>query len=279
MIFKYIIEEEITVKDYLVKINIPSNVISSLKNSNGQLIVNDQTVLNNYLMKPSDILQIVFPSSKQGDNIISKKGDFEIIYEDSYLLIINKQPNLATIPTRRYYEDSLANYVMSYYKRTGIEANIHFVGRLDYPTSGIICLAKNSYMLTLMKNAIKTKKYILEVEGIIDIDEGIIETGIKKAENSIIKREVTNDINSKTIYKVLERKQNSTLVSATLCTGKTHQLRLHFSDMGYPIIGDDLYGKKSSDGILHLHSTELTFVHPITNEEMTFTTLPKWFNS
>ena len=279
MIFKYKIEEEITVKDYLIKIKIPANVISSLKNSNGQLLVNDQTVLNNYLMKPNDVLQIVFPSSKQGENIISKKGDFEIIYEDSYLLIINKQPNLAVIPTRRYYEDSLANYVMSYYKRTGIEANIHFVGRLDYPTSGIVCLTKNSYMLTLMKNAIITKRYILETEGNILLDEGIIETGIKKSEDSIIKREVTDNINSKTIFKVLERKENTTIVSATLCTGKTHQLRLHFSNMGHPIIGDDLYGKKSSDGILHLHSTELTFIHPITNEKMTFTTKPKWFNS
>lgn len=279
MIFRYNIEEEITVKEYLIKIKIPSNVISSLKNSNGQLLVNNQTVLNNYLMKKGDLLEIVFPSSTQGENIISKKGDFEIIYEDSYLLIINKEPNLATIPTRRHHENSLANFVMSYYKRTGIEANIHFVGRLDHPTSGLICLAKNSYMLTLMKDAIITKKYTLEVEGILNNDEGIIETGIQKEKNSIIKREVTDNINSKTIYKVLERKEKTTIVEAILCTGKTHQLRLHFSSLGYPIIGDELYGKKSEDGILHLHSTELTFKHPITKEIKTIINLPKWNNN
>ena len=279
MIFRYNIEEEITVKEYLIKINIPSNVITSLKNSNGQLLVNNQTVLNNYLMKQGDILEIVFPSSKQGDNIISKKGDFEIIYEDSYLLIINKEPNIATIPTRKHYENSLANYVMSYYKRTGIEANIHFVGRLDHPTSGIICLAKNSYMLTLMKEAIITKKYILEVEGIFENNEGIIETGVQKATNSIIKREVTKDINSKTIYKVLKRKEKTTIIEAILCTGKTHQLRLHFSNLGYPIIGDELYGKKSEDDILHLHSMELDFIHPITKDKIKLKTLPKWYDS
>ena len=94
MIFRYNITETITVKDFLIKEKIPSNVITSLKSSNGQILVNDQSVSTIYTMKDGDLLEVVFPQSEQGDNITSVKGDFEILYEDSYLLIINKENNL-----------------------------------------------------------------------------------------------------------------------------------------------------------------------------------------
>lgn len=278
MIFRYTINETIKIKDYLKKIKLPSNVITDVK-ERGELLVNDQSVSNAYVMHEGDLLEIVFPATHQGDNIISVKGDFEIVYEDSYLLIINKESNLATIPTRKHYTNSLANYVMSYYKRMGIVANIHFASRLDAPTSGLIMLAKNSYVLTLLKDANITKKYMLEVNGHIPLKSGVIECGITKEEGSIIKRCVTNKfVNSKTIYEVKGEYNDTSLVEATLCTGKTHQLRVHFSSMGHPIIGDELYGVKRDDGILHLHSYYLEFTHPIKKEKMSFTTKPKWLN-
>lgn len=278
MIFRYNITEKILVKDFLKLKEIPSNVITSLKTENGQILVNDQTVSSIYEMKPGDLLEIVFPSSSQGDNITSVKGDFEIIYEDSYILIINKENNLATIPTRKHYNKSLANYVMSYYKRKGIEANIHFVSRLDAPTSGLIMLAKNSYVLTMLQQANIEKHYILEVEGIIEQESGVIELGIEKDPTSIIKRRITNEfVNSKTIYNVIKKTGNTTFVDALLCTGKTHQLRLHFSYLGYPIIGDALYNNYNDYDILHLHSYKLKFVHPITKEIKEFIKEPNWY--
>lgn len=276
MIFRYNICETIKVKDFLKQIKLPSNVITDIK-ERGQLLVNDQTVSNCYVMKEGDLLEVVFPATHQGDNIISVKGDFEIVYEDSYILVINKECNLATIPTRRHYTNSLANYVMSYYKRKGIEANIHFASRLDAPTSGLIMLAKNSYVLTLLKNAGVVKKYMLEVVGHIKEKNGIIETGIIKEEGSIIKRCITDEfVNSKTIYETKGEKEQTSLILATLCTGKTHQLRLHFSSIGYPIVGDELYGTKTEDGILHLHSCYLEFIHPITKEKIVLETFPNW---
>lgn len=276
MIFRYNIEETIKVKDFLLKIKLPSNVITDIK-QRGIILVNDQNVSNCYLMNKNDLLEIVFPPSVKGENIKSIKGDFEIVYEDSYLLVINKESNLASIPTKKYYTSSLANYVMSYYKRKGIEANIHFVSRLDMPTSGLIMLAKNSYILTLLKASEIIKKYKLEIKGHLNKKAGVIETGIIKDENSIIKRKCTFDfINSKTIYEVVEEKSNSSIVLATLCTGKTHQLRLHFSYLGHPIIGDELYGTKTDDGILHLHSCYLEFTHPITKKKVVLTSNPKF---
>jgi 23S rRNA pseudouridine1911/1915/1917 synthase len=279
MIVRFIIEEEgYRIKRYLVKKGIPDHVFKEIRSGNGQYLVNDQIVDNHFLLHKGDLLEVVMPASDQGENIVSTLGDFEIVYEDSYLLIINKEPNIATIPTKEHFTNSLANYVMSYYKRNGILANIHFVSRLDAPTSGLIMLAKTSYMTTLLQNTNITKKYLLETSNIVEPCEGIIELGIEKDPTSVIKRYTTTDfINSKTVYKTLYQENNHSFIEALLCTGKTHQLRLHFLSKNAPIVGDMLYGEETEDGILHLHSYYLEFVHPITKETLSFTTYPSWY--
>ncbi len=278
MIKRFLIEEdEVIVKEFLQNNQIFSSILKDIKQLNGQYLVNDQIVENWYKMKKGDILEIVLPASTKGNNIKSIKGDFEILYEDSYLLIINKENNIASIPTREHYEKSLANYVMSYYKRVGIVSNIHIVGRLDFATSGIIIFAKNPYIMAKMKEIDVLKEYLLEVKGIMKEDNGIIKCGILKDPNSIIKRMVTDEfVNSKTIYEVVCKKEKSTIIKATLCTGKTHQLRLHFSSIGYPIIGDELYGTKEVDNILHLHSFHIKFIHPVTDQIVEIIKYPKW---
>lgn len=277
MIKRYIAEKEMLVKDFLLEKGFTENISKELKNGNGQILVNDQSVENWYQIKPNDLVEIVLPTSNQGENIISTKHDFEILYEDSYILIINKENNLASIPTRNHYANSLSNYVMSYYKRKGIRANIHCIGRLDYATSGIIMFAKNPYIADVIKKQQIDKKYILEVQGLIPVDKGIITNGIKKDPTSIIKRIVTDEfINSKTSFEVLDRTNDTTLVMATLHTGKTHQLRLHFANLGFPIIGDELYGAPTTDQILHLHSAHLEFTHPVTGEIVSINSRPKW---
>ena len=279
MIVRFIIEEEgYRIKRYLVKKGIPDHVFKEIRSGNGQYLVNDQIVDNHFLLHKGDLLEVVMPASDQGENIVSTLGDFEIVYEDSYLLIINKEPNIATIPTKEHFTNSLANYVMSYYKRNGILANIHFVSRLDAPTSGLIMLAKTSYMTTLLQNTNITKKYLLETSNIVEPCEGIIELGIEKDPTSVIKRYTTTDfINSKTVYKTLYQENNHSFIEALLCTGKTHQLRLHFLSKNAPIVGDMLYGEETEDGILHLHSYYLEFVHPITKETLSFITYPSWY--
>ena len=280
MIVRFTIEEEgYRIKRYLIKKGIPDHVFKEIRSGNGQYLVNDQIVDNHFLLHKGDLLEVVMPASDQGENIVSTLGNFEIVYEDSYLLIINKEPNIATIPTKEHFTNSLANYVMSYYKRNGILANIHFVSRLDAPTSGLIMLAKTSYMTTLLQNTNITKKYLLETSNIVEPFEGIIELGIEKDPNSVIKRYTTTEfINSKTVYKTLYQENNHSIIEALLCTGKTHQLRLHFLSKNAPIVGDMLYGEETEDGILHLHSYYLEFIHPITKETLSFTTYPTWYN-
>lgn len=280
MIVRFKIEESgYRIKRYLIKKGIPDHVFKEIRSGNGQYLVNDQIVDNHFLLKPGDLLEVVMPASDQGENIVSTLGDFEIVYEDSYLLIINKEANIATIPTKEHFTNSLANYVMSYYKRNGILANIHFVSRLDAPTSGLIMLAKTSYMTTLLQNTSITKKYLLETSNVVNPIEGIIELGIEKDPTSIIKRYTTTEfINSKTVYKTLYVENNHSFIEALLCTGKTHQLRLHFLSKDAPIVGDMLYGEETPDGILHLHSYYLEFIHPVTKELISLETYPNWIN-
>ena len=140
-------------------------------------------------------------------------------------------------------------------------------------------LAKTGYMTTLLQNTNITKKYLLETTNIVSPFEGIIELGIEKDPTSVIKRYTTTDfINSKTVYKTLYTKESHSFIEALLCTGKTHQLRLHFLSKNAPIVGDILYGEETIDGILHLHSYYLEFIHPITKKVVKLNSYPNWID-
>lgn len=272
MILKYHITKNTLIKDFLEN-KLSSNQIVNI-NLYGMYIVNNQQVKNYYPLSPGDILEVVLPKENSG-NIKAIKGELDILYEDSYILILNKPEGIATLPTGVHYNNSLANVVAGYFARNGIESGIHFVNRLDLPTTGIIVLAKNSLVAGLMKDAILTKKYILVVNNHLD-GSGMIEGGIYKEED--MKRKFTKDfINSKTVYNTISTNSNQSLVVATLLTGKTHQLRLHFSSIGAPIKGDKMYGNDDCNK-LYLHSYYLEFIHPISNEKIIIVDYPKWYD-
>lgn len=279
MIIKYVVnidsKANIMIKEYLAD-KLPSALLTLINKQAIRYLVNNQAVYNYYQLKKDDVLEVIIPVDEENKNITPINHDFKILYEDSYLLIIDKNPNVACIPTKKHFNNSLANYVMGYYRRMGIASGIHFINRLDYATSGIVVLAKDTYTTTLMKEAILEKRYLLVVEGMVD-KNGIIECGIKKDPNSVIKRMVTDEyINSKTLYEVLQMKDQETLVEAVLVTGKTHQLRLHFSSIGHPIVGDKLYGNSDTNNLM-LHSYLFSFIHPITKEKITINSYPNWF--
>ena len=128
-----------------------------------------------------------------------------------------------------------------------------------------------------MKDAALEKKYLLVTDGLVT-EDGTLECGIEKDETSVIKRKVTNKfINSKTIFKVLKNKENHSLIEALLMTGKTHQLRVHFSHFYSPIKGDKIYGNSTEDNLL-LHSYFFAFDHRVTKKRITITSYPLWYD-
>jgi len=209
-------------------------------------------------------------------NIVSKKMNLDIVYEDDGLLIINKPAGIAVHPSLRHYEDSLASGVKYYYEEKGIYKKIRPVNRLDLNTSGLIIFAKNEYiqenLIRQMEKGTFEKEYLVIVEGKLEKDFGTIDAPIARKNESIIERCVSGDgQRAVTEYEVLRKNEKYSLVKCKLHTGRTHQIRVHFSFIGHPLLGDTLYGKPS---VLidrqALHSYRISFIHPIIKEKLEF---------
>ena len=237
--------------------------------------------LANYLYHHQDLVKIngqefKSPNIKKGDIIIlnlfeenkvygNSSNKLDILYEDDYLLIVNKPHNIATIPTIRHYDNNLASDVSNYYLSHGIKSKIHVVTRLDYETSGIVIFAKHQYIHALMSKTKIDKYYIVDVKGLI-LENGIIDKPILKDPNDTKKRIIDEKGKpSITEYEIIKinKAENITTIKAHLLTGRTHQIRLHFASISHPVIGDKLYGSDNAS-TLCLTCMEVKFIHPIT---------------
>lgn len=204
-------------------------------------------------IKKDDILDV--PIKEEKSDIIPTKGNIDIIYEDEYLLIVNKKNKVSTQPNVGHYNDSLANYVKYYFDINNINSTVHLVNRLDFETSGLVLIAKSSYVHNLFKNIKIEKRYYAVVSGIVE-SSGIIEAPIIR-DGKI--RVIGGDKNSITEYNVIKHNIN-TLLDVKLHTGRTHQIRVHMKYINHPIVGDNLYGVGDN---LALQSYYLKFKHPM----------------
>jgi len=231
------------------------------------------------------------------ENMYSKfnvwEHEIDVVYEDEYILCVNKEKGVPCHPSANHQEKTLYNAIVYYYTKQDKIVPIHFVNRLDKDTTGLVIIAKHKYIQEFlskqMQNGVLTKKYIAIVHGKIKENEGIIEKRIRRKQNSIILREVTDDIDgdyAKTGYKVIEynRERDYTVVEVTLYTGRTHQIRVHFASIGHPLLGDELYIKES--GVLldnkkqyidrqALHASEISFININNKRQIIKVDLPK----
>lgn len=275
-------------KDILKKkLYISSELLKKLKYSKC-IFVNEEEQYVNYIVHTNDsicidlekyISQKSTPRFEDKFELLDKPLD--ILYEDEYLLIVNKPSNMPTHPSSDNYTNTLSNIVASYLKKQGVY-NVHIITRLDKDTTGICIFAKNEYIQELFvkkKEKISLKKeYVAIVNGIIQNDNGIIEKNIARMDNTILLRHtVPDDIGdyAKTEYSVKQRNYdlNYTVIMVTLHTGRTHQIRVHMIDLGHILLGDTLYAKYYNildiDKLIlrqALHARRVSFFHPITNE-------------
>lgn len=237
----------------------------------------------------NDIVTIDLNFDEEVDNIESINHKLDIIYEDDYMLIINKEAGYPIHPSNMHHDDTISNFVKYYFETNNIKRKIRPVNRLDKDTSGITIFAKSDYiqdmLIKQMKENIFKKEYLAITEGIFTEKEGLISAPIARKYGSIIEREINFNEDSslgidykpypaETLYKVIteNQKDNLSLVNYTLLTGRTHQIRLHSKYKGAPLLGDYLYNKES-DLISRqaLHSYKITFIHPITKKPLEFT--------
>lgn len=253
--------------------HISDRLLKKLKNNN-QIFINNFPVSISSSFKTGDIVSILLDFNETSDNIIPTKMDLSILFEDDAMLIVNKSPYLPVHPSMNHFNDSLSNGIKYYYNSINLNRKIRPVNRLDKNTSGIVIFAKNEYvqesLISQMKSNKFKKNYIALVDGIVEKDKGIINAPISRKENSIIERKVSiNGQIAITHFNVLKRYDDYSLVEFLLETGRTHQIRVHSSYLGYPILGDTLYGS-SSPYISRqaLHAYKIRFIHPITHENL-----------
>lgn len=245
---------------------------------NKKIYLNNSPAYINTELKINDFILVNLDFEEETENIIPTKMDLEIIYEDNSFLILNKPFGIPVHPSILHFEDSISNGVKYYFNSINLNKKIRPVNRLDKDTSGIVIFAKNEYiqecLIKQMKNKIFKKEYIAILEGNLNKTSGTINAPISRKEGSIIEREINSAGDSAITHFELQKTfekdgYNLSLVKFILETGRTHQIRLHSKHLGYPIIGDSLYGKTSSlISRQALHAYKITFVHPISNKKI-----------
>lgn len=237
-------------------------------------------------VKVGDIITIDLSSAENNSNIVPTKMDLNIIYEDEWLIVINKPARIAIHPSQLHYNNSLSNGVRYYFDTIGLKKKIRPVNRLDFNTSGLVIFAKCEYIhecfVKQMQSGVFQKEYLCIVSGILKEKEGIINLPIARKDGSIIERCINeNGQNAVTIYNVINEFKNYSLVHCKLETGRTHQIRVHMQAIGHSIVGDTLYGTSSS--LINrqaLHSYKISCIHPISETPLTFEiALPKDMNT
>lgn len=277
MKLEYIVNsEEKMLKEFILEVGISRALARKIK-LYGKMFINDVEAKNYFLVKPQDKVTLIY-EEKMNEEISVVSHDLNILYEDEYLMVVEKEANLASQPSHRHQEDNLISYVKNYFLKQGITSNIHLVNRLDFSTSGILIIAKNGYTHhELTKENSIVRKYLAVVKGILEKKEDKVVLKIERESPISIKRMVRDDGKiAITNYKVLKEYQNESLVELDLETGRTHQIRVTMSYLGNPVIGDKLYGEKLEN--LMLHCYYLKFYHPLLNKYIEIKKLPNWDN-
>ena len=237
--------------------------------------VNGVPQRTNFEVKPGDVVTVRL--DEEAPEYPAQEGPLSIIYEDAYLLAVDKPAGMLIHPSRSKFDGTLANFVYGYYQKTGQRSAFHPLTRLDRDTFGIVLLAKYAHVHTLLQETRVKKTYHAWVFGGPETESGEIDAPIARRPLPSLLRCISSEGKpSVTRWRVLERQGGLTRLALEPVTGRTHQLRLHCAYMGFPILGDPQYGSEASRecakslGLSHqqLCAKKLEFTHPITEVSM-----------
>lgn len=274
-----------------------SNYVETLSRSyiqkiikEGKAYINDAPVKSNYKVRVDDKVQFTIPDCEEPD-IPPQDIPLDIIYEDKDVLIVNKPKNMVVHPAPGHYEGTLVNAIMYHCHNdlSGINGVLRpgIVHRIDKDTTGSLIICKNDEAHRKIAEQLKehsiTRKYRAIVYGRISNDEGVVDAPIGRHPTDR-KKMAINERNGKpaiTHYKVLERFEKYTYIECQLETGRTHQIRVHMTSIGHPLLGDEVYGSAKCPFKLEgqtLHAMTIGFIHPSTNQYVEYEApLPEYF--
>ena len=285
MEIKVIDNDGIRLDKYLMdKLDVSRSKIQKLVD-NENILVNGMKTKSSYVVKLNDIIEILSMDDEEID-VEAENIELDIVYEDDYLLVVNKPSGMVVHPGNGNYNHTLVNALMYHCNNLStVNGSIRpgIVHRIDADTSGLLLVAKNDMAHNDLAKQISEKsvvrKYVCLVHGVINEDSATIDAPIGRDKNNRKKMCVTAD-NSKdavTNIRVLERFSSSTLIECSLETGRTHQIRVHMEYINHPVVNDPVYGYNKLDdkdfGQM-LHAKEIGFIHPVTHEFMDFKVEP-----
>jgi len=265
-------------REALMEYGISKRALTAIKFQGGALLVNEVERNVRHSLTMGDKITVIFPLEEISAGLLPEKGELNIRYEDEALLIVEKSPYQSTIPSHDHPTGSIANIVAAHLQAQQIASTVHVVTRLDRNTSGLMCIAKHRHIHHLMSEAQKkhsiSRTYEAFVHGYVSDDFQQIIAPIGRKDGSIIEREVRQDGQfAHTDVQVMKRftiqGEKISHIRLILHTGRTHQIRVHMSSIGHPLLGDNLYG--GTRGLIDrhaLHCVSLVLHHPLTHEKM-----------
>ena len=240
-----------------------------------KILVNGRPQHTDYSVQIGDTITVLLDAPQT--QYPAQQGDLTILYEDAYILAVDKPAGMLIHPSRSKNTGTLANFVLGHYEKTGQTCAFHPLTRLDRDTFGVVLLAKSGHISALLQAGDLQKTYHAVTFGGPTEDAGIIDAPIARKPLPSLLREIRDDGKpSVTEYTVLERNRELCKLKLRPITGRTHQLRLHCAHMGFPIVGDPQYGSAESVAFSDslgiqtqlLCAKSLEFTHPVTGEKM-----------
>lgn len=266
------------------ELKMSTGLVNKVKWADG-LRVNGISCHTDYPVRPGDVVTVLL--QEEAPEYPAEGGSLTVLFEDDWLLAVDKPSGMLIHPSRNRITGTLANLVQGYYAKTGQQGAFHPLTRLDRDTFGIVLIAKNSHIHALLQQQKPRKTYEALTFGGPEADNGLIDAPIARKELPSLLREIRPDGKpSVTRFRVLERGTRVCRLALEPVTGRTHQLRLHCAYMGFPILGDPQYGSEASMAFSRgkgfetqlLLAKRMEFTHPITGEPLeleTKLTLPE----
>ncbi|CAJ1185021.1 RluA family pseudouridine synthase [Companilactobacillus paralimentarius] len=259
--------EKLTLRELLKKWLIPKKW-QHLFRIQHDVLINDIYQPFNTIIKDKDVLTLNFnfePRTEQ--HYLPGHDPIDVAYEDDDIIVVNKQAGKKTHPNRKIEDDSLMNDVENYLQ----DAHPYMVHRIDMETSGLVLIAKTPYLVPIFNRQLSSKTLHRQYLAVVKLNQPIFNSGtidlpIGQDPTDVRKRMVTEDgLNAITEYEVIKKNNDFALLKLNLQTGRTHQLRVHLSHMGWPIVNDPLYNSDPKHGKLLLFADKLTFEEPFTD--------------
>lgn len=259
------------------RLHLSGTVIKRIKWLEDGILVDGQRVNTRFVPREGQVLSVRLSDPARRSGVVPTPGDLDIVYEDEDIVVVNKAAGVSVHPGPGHYDDTLGNFLVHHFIKSGQQADFHPVHRLDRGTSGLLVCAKHAHGQERLKLQLHTtdfvRTYLAVCEGVPESGQGVIDAPMGPVPGSLMAQQVRPDGKAaRTHYEVLRTANGRSLVRLVLDTGRTHQIRVHMAHVGHPLVGDFLYGKECPEliGRTALHACALKFRHPITGQKMEF---------